>query len=109
MNKENEMVAKVGTEEPSEEEKLSFLAMESNDQDKQTDIDVDGFTMLSVVTEYRNTDDWSKSQYGTVAQEWDPSLYRIRECESERLLDLEGLLDNESRPWYGLVWTSSLS
>ena len=65
--------------------------------------------MWSVKTEYRNIDDWSKSQFGTIAQEWDPSPYWIQEIEHEHFLDLEGQSDIEARdicsPWYGLMWT----
>ena len=70
-------VVKVGTEEPSKDKKFSFLAMESNDQNKQMDIDEDDQTVWSVETEYRNTNDWSESQVGTIAEEWDPSPFRM--------------------------------
>ena len=77
LNEENEMVTEVGADKPSKEEKLSIASMGSNNQNKWTDVDEDGFTLWSVETEYRDTDEWSKSQYGMIALEWDPNPYRM--------------------------------
>ena len=57
LDKENETVAKDGAEEPSKDEKFSFLAMESFDQNKRLDVGPDGQTIWSVDTEYRESDD----------------------------------------------------
>ena len=81
LDEENKAVAKDGAEEPSKDEKFSFLAMESNDQNKRTDTDEDGQTVWSVETDYRNTDNWNESQVGTISEEWDPSPFHMVECE----------------------------
>ena len=69
LNKENKTVAEVGADKPSEDEKLSIANMELNDQNKWTDVDEDGNIVWTVGTEYRDTDSWSESQFGMIAQE----------------------------------------
>ena len=77
MGEENKMVAKDGAEEPSKDEKFSFSAMELFDQNKQLDVGPDGKTIWSVATKYHKSDDWTNS-VGTMAQEWDPSPFRLQ-------------------------------
>ena len=60
--------------------------------------------MQSVETEYRNTDDWSKSQCGTIAQAWDLSLFWTQESKCKCLLNLEVQADIEAQ-----LFTSSIN
>ena len=104
MDEENKTVAKDGAEEPSKDENFSFSAMESFDQNTRLDVGPNVQTILSFDTEYRKSDDWSDS-VGTIAQEWDPSRFRMQEYKRKCRLNLRA--EEETKPWYRQVYTGN--
>ena len=98
------MVFHEEVEEPVEAEKFkSFEEMEFP-RSERLGVSPDRQTVYSMDSQYNDSDSWSDyEQVGLMAQEWDPSPFRMRDCERNRRNNLIAEEEERETPWYGQV------